>query len=39
MEIKNIKGIDFSYFSKHDVVRHPIVQRIIQAYEEYEEEK
>lgn len=37
--LKNIKGIDFSYFSKHDVVRHPIVQRIIQAYEEYEEEK
>lgn len=37
--LKNIKGIDFSYFSKHDVVRHPIVQRIIQAYEEYEEGK
>lgn len=37
--LNNIKGIEFSYFSKHDVVRHPIVQRIIQAYEEYEEEK
>lgn len=37
--LQNIKGIDFSYFSKHDVVRHPIVQRIIQAYEEYEEGK
>lgn len=37
--LQNIKGIDFSYFSKHDVVRHPIVQRIIQAYEEYEEDK
>lgn len=35
--LKNIKGIDFSFFSKHDVVRHPIVQRIIQAYEDYEE--
>lgn len=37
--LKNVKGIDFSYFSKHDVVRHPIVQRIIQAYEVYEEGK
>lgn len=34
--LKDVEGIDFSYFSKHDVVRHPIVQRIIQAYEEYE---
>ena len=37
--LKDIKGIEFSYFSKHDVVRHPIVQRIIQAYEEHEEGK
>lgn len=31
--LKNIKGIQFTYFSKSDVVRHKLVQRIIQAYE------
>lgn len=29
----NIKGIHFSYFAKSDVVRHPLVQEIIEAYE------
>ncbi|MFA7454338.1 MAG: PhoH family protein [Desulfobulbaceae bacterium] len=28
-----IKGIHFSYFAKSDVVRHPLVQEIIEAYE------
>lgn len=28
-----IRGISFSHFSKSDVVRHPLVQEIIQAYE------
>lgn len=28
-----IKGIKFSQFTKSDVVRHPLVQKIIQAYE------
>ena len=31
--LKNIRGIRFVYFSKKDVVRHPLVQKIIQAYE------
>jgi phosphate starvation-inducible protein PhoH and related proteins len=31
--LQNIKGIEFCNFSKEDVVRHPLVQRIIQAYE------
>lgn len=30
--LKGIKGISFSYFSGEDVVRHPIVQKIIEAY-------
>ena len=30
--LKNIKGIAFSYFSDKDVVRHPIVRKIISAY-------
>ncbi|HOP86032.1 MAG TPA: PhoH family protein [Syntrophorhabdaceae bacterium] len=31
--LKGIKGIRFVYFSKGDVVRHPLVQKIIKAYE------
>ncbi|MCG8652276.1 MAG: PhoH family protein [Pirellulales bacterium] len=31
--IKKIEGISFVYFSKHDVVRHPLVRKIIEAYE------
>ncbi len=31
--LNNIKGINFSHFTKADVVRHPLVQEIIQAYE------
>lgn len=31
--LKGIKGIKFVYFSKSDVVRHPLVQKIIKAYE------
>ncbi len=34
--LKDIKGIRFVYFSKDDVVRHPLVQEIIQAYENAE---
>ncbi|MDD5097215.1 MAG: PhoH family protein [Candidatus Omnitrophica bacterium] len=31
--LKNIEGIKFIYFSGSDVVRHALVQRIIEAYE------
>ena len=34
--LDNVKGIDFIQFSKHDIVRHPLVQRIIEAYEKHE---
>ncbi len=34
--LKGIKGIEFVYFSKDDVVRHPLVQEIIEAYDAYE---
>ena len=34
--LEGIKGIDFIYFTKKDVIRHPLVQEIIQAYEERE---
>ncbi len=32
----NIKGIAFEYLGKEDVVRHPLVQKILNAYEVYE---
>jgi phosphate starvation-inducible protein PhoH and related proteins len=31
--LKNVEGIGFSYFTSADVVRHPLVARIIDAYE------
>lgn len=34
--LQNVPGIAFSRFSQKDVVRHPLVQRIVAAYEEYE---
>ncbi|GAW93441.1 PhoH family protein [Calderihabitans maritimus] len=33
--LHGIKGISFQYLTKADVVRHPLVQKIIQAYEKY----
>jgi phosphate starvation-inducible PhoH-like protein len=33
--LKNVEGIAVIEFSKRDVVRHPLVQRIIGAYEEH----
>jgi phosphate starvation-inducible PhoH-like protein len=32
-----IKGIEFVYFTDKDVVRHPLVQSIIKAFDKYEE--
>lgn len=34
--LDNVKGIDFINLTKHDIVRHPLVQRIIDAYEKFE---
>lgn len=34
--LKGIPGIEIVYLTRRDVVRHPLVQRIIKAYEEYE---
>ena len=33
--LKNIKGISFTQFQSKDVVRHPLVQKIVDAYEKY----
>jgi phosphate starvation-inducible PhoH-like protein len=34
--LTGIKGIEFSYLTDKDVVRHQLVQRILRAYERYE---
>ncbi len=36
--LKNVEGMSFTYFQSKDVVRHPLVARILDAYEAYEEE-
>ncbi|MEE9611492.1 MAG: PhoH family protein [Desulfatiglandales bacterium] len=37
--LRGIEGIKFVYFSRDDVIRHPLVQEIIDAYEEMERDK
>jgi len=31
--LKNIPGVAFSFFTSSDVVRHPLVQRVVEAYD------
>lgn len=35
--LDNVSGISFTHFTSKDVVRHPIVQRIVEAYEAFEQ--
>lgn len=37
--LKDVQGIEFVHLTSADIVRHPLVQRIINAYEEYEVNK
>lgn len=37
--LKRIDDIGFCYLSSSDVVRHPLVQKIVQAYDDYESKK
>jgi phosphate starvation-inducible PhoH-like protein len=37
--LKNVNAISFSHFEASDVVRHPLVQRIVEAYENYNNKK
>ncbi|BCX81122.1 phosphate starvation-inducible protein PhoH and related proteins [Methylomarinovum caldicuralii] len=34
--LREVEGISFTYFDARDVVRHPLVQRIVSAYEAHE---
>jgi len=33
--VGQVDGISFIYFDERDVVRHPLVQQIVKAYEAY----
>jgi phosphate starvation-inducible PhoH-like protein len=35
--LKGVEGISFVWFDERDVVRHSLVQRIVRAYEKYNE--
>jgi phosphate starvation-inducible protein PhoH and related proteins len=37
--VRRVLGISFVYFTEHDVVRHQLVQRIIRAYEEFDQQR
>ena len=37
--LRDIRGLGFTYFKSEDVVRHPLVQRIVNAYERHEKHK
>ncbi len=34
--LRDVEGISFTHFGSSDVVRHPLVQRIVDAYESYD---
>jgi phosphate starvation-inducible PhoH-like protein len=35
--LKGVEGISFAWFTAKDVVRHPMVQRIVEAYDRADE--
>lgn len=37
--LHNVEGISFTHFQSKDVVRHPLVQRIVEAYDRYDARK
>lgn len=36
--LKNVKGLGFTFFDSSDVVRHPLVQLIVEAYDAFDEQ-
>ncbi|WP_440903777.1 PhoH family protein [Catenovulum sp. SX2] len=37
--LEGVEDISFNFFRSHDVVRHPVVQRVVDAYERWDEIK
>ncbi|VTR59810.1 PhoH-like ATP-binding protein [Actinobacillus pleuropneumoniae] len=36
--LKDVPDLSFNYFDSHDIVRHPVVAKIVQAYDVWEAE-
>ncbi len=36
--LKEVDGVSFQYLTGDDVIRHPLVQKIVEAYNSYETE-
>ncbi|MCU7907136.1 MAG: PhoH family protein [Candidatus Thiodiazotropha sp. (ex Epidulcina cf. delphinae)] len=36
--LAHVEGISFTFFNARDVVRHPVVQRVVRAYDEFDQE-
>jgi len=37
--LDGVEGITFTHFGSRDVVRHPLVQRVVEAYDKFEQEE
>ena len=37
--LAQVAGISFTFFANSDVVRHPLVQKIVEAYDQYEDDE
>jgi phosphate starvation-inducible PhoH-like protein len=37
--LRDVRGVAFTFFETEDVVRHPLVQRIVNAYQKHEEQR
>ncbi len=36
--LEGVEGVSFTYYLSRDVVRHPIVQKVVEAYEDYDKQ-
>ena len=37
--LAQVEGISFTFFNARDVVRHPLVQKVVQAYDHHESDE
>jgi phosphate starvation-inducible PhoH-like protein len=37
--LKDVEGISFTFFNARDVVRHPLVQKVVGAYDNFDKNK
>lgn len=37
--LRGVEGVSFCYFSEIDVVRHPLVQEVVRAYDQFEADR